>query len=88
MSRTVYEAINESLKEVFIGSAGATDFSLDHLKSSHQAVPPQVIAHWKYDAEKINYSVIEQGLDEIDVPGFLDGYMRSTLQPGWTLIVE
>lgn len=88
MSRTIYEARNEDLKEVFIGTAGATDFSIDNLRTSHQNTPPQAISHWKFDAEKIIYSVVEVGLNEIDVPVFLENYMRSALPLGWTLIVE
>ena len=88
MARIVYEAKNESRKEVFIGTAGTTDFSLDHIKSSHQAVPPQVIGCWRFDSEQIDYRVMEEGMSELDVPGFLDSYMHSKLVAGWTLIVE
>ena len=88
MARIVYEVKNESRKEIFIGTAGVTDFCLDHLKSSHQAIPPQEIAYWRFDSENINYRVVEEGLPDIDIPGFLDRYMSSTLLAGWTLLLE
>lgn len=88
MARIVYEVKNESRKEIFIGTAGVTDFSLDHLRSSHQAIPPQEIAHWRFDSEDINYRVAEEGMPDIDIPGFLEHYMSSRLQTGWTLLLE
>ena len=88
MARIVYEAVNETRKEVFLGTAGSTDFSLEHIQSSHRAVAPHVIAHWDFNSEKVLYKILEEDLHEIEVPGFLDSYMRSMLKPGWTLIVE
>lgn len=88
MSRTVFEATNENLKEIFLGTAGATDFVLEHLVASHRALPPAGIAHWNYGEHKINYRVIETDLSETDVGGFVDGYARSALRTGWALITE
>lgn len=85
MRRIVYEAINETLKEIFVGW---TAFPIDALRSTHHALPPRLIAHWRFQDQKIDYREVERDITEEDLKTFIQSYAASIRQDGWKIILE
>lgn len=79
----VYEALNETLKELFVG---LTELPLNELEARHKSGLPAVIAHWKLGAERIIYREIEPDLS--DAKAFVEGYARNMAKNGWKSITE
>lgn len=79
----VYEAINETLKELFVGM---TELTLDQVQARHQNGLPASIAHWKLGAQRIRYREVEPDLP--DAKAFIDGYARTMQKSGWKSITE
>jgi hypothetical protein len=82
MSR-VYEAINETLKELFVG---LTDLPMEQVEARHKNALPAAIAHWNLGAERIIYREIEPDLR--DAKAFVEGYALSMQKNGWKSITE
>ncbi len=79
----VYEARNETLKELFVG---LTDLPMNQLEARHKNGLPAAIAHWKLGAQRIIYREIEADLS--DAKAFVQGYARNMAKNGWTSITE
>jgi hypothetical protein len=78
----VFEATNDSLRELYIG---LTTFPLQQLQREHSKVPPRSIAHWKKE-HAVNYRVVEEAIRRADANAFLDSYGQSTIRMGWKVI--
>ena len=79
----VYEAINETLKEMFVG---LTDLPMNQVEARHKSGLPGVIAHWKLGAERIIYREVEADL--ADPKAFVEGYAKNMQKNGWKSITE
>jgi hypothetical protein len=79
----VYEAINETLKELFVG---LTDLPMDQLEARHKNGLPTTIGHWKLGTERIIYREVEPDLN--DAKAFVEGYALSMKKNGWKSITE
>jgi hypothetical protein len=79
----VYEAINETFKELFVGS---TDLPIGQLETRHKNGLPAAIAHWKLGAERIIYREVE--LELSDAKAFVERYALSMQKNGWKSITE
>ena len=80
----VFEAVNESLQEIFIG---ATSLPLPIVQRRHQEHRPGLIGHWQ-DAHRISYRVAESGLSCQEAPTFLKGYAGTAQRFGWKTFVD
>ncbi len=78
---TVFEAVNSTLKEFFIGT---TTLTMNVGIARHQDTQPPEISHWKA-TQDINYRSVEFGLSAEDAEKFIAGYVR-TLPRGWKVI--
>ncbi len=79
----VYEARNETLKELFIG---LTELPLNKLEARHKGGLPAAIAHWKPEAHRIIYQEVEPDLS--DAMAFVKGYAQNMEKNGWKSITE
>ena len=79
----VYEAINETLKELFVG---LTELPLDQLQARHKSAFPAAIAHWKLDTERIIYREVETDLP--DAKAFVESYALNMQKNDWKSITE
>lgn len=79
----VYEAINETLKELFVG---LTELPMNQLEARHKGGLPTAIAHWKLGVEQIVYREVEPDL--ADPKAFVEGYAHNMAKNGWTSITE
>ena len=80
----VFEAINDTLKESFIG---ATSLPLALIERRHHENPPESIAHWRPE-QAVHYRCVESGLSAQETPTFLDGYARTANRFGWKTVVD
>jgi len=79
----VYEAINETLKELFVG---LTDLPMEQVEAQHKNGLPAAIAHWNLGAERIIYREVEPDLR--DAKAFVEGYALNMQKQGWKSITE
>lgn len=75
---TIFEAINEPLREIYVG---ATTSPIFELTARLRQNPPRSIAHW--ELADINVRSIEFGLGEEAAREFIATYVRGTLPKGW-----
>lgn len=79
----VYEAINETLKELFVG---LTKLPMNQLEARHKSGLPAAIAHWNPGVHRIIYREVEPDL--ADPKAFVAGYAKNMEKNGWTSITE
>ena len=79
----VYEARNETLKELFVG---LTKLPLNELEARHKGGLPAAIAHWQLGSQRIIYQEVEPDLD--DAKAFVENYARNMENNGWKSITE
>ena len=79
----VFEAVNESLREFFIGTTSASG----ELPALVGGIAAHCIAHWQRE-HKISCRIVEQGLGVEDALKFVESYARSTARTGWTVLTE
>jgi hypothetical protein len=80
----VYEAINQTLKETYVGRATG---SLDSVRSRHREQPPQAISHWRPE-HQVTYRVVEPGLAMRETDAFIAAYATTAKCLGLTPFVE
>lgn len=80
----VFEAINESLQEIFIGATSLPPLIVERRHQEHR---PELIAHWLPD-QRISYRVVESGLSAQEAPTFLAGYAGTAKRFGWKTFVD
>lgn len=81
----VYEVVNETLKELFVG---ATKSPLENLHDQHKKTPPPSISHWRFNEHRIKYREIEKEMPDADFRAFIDGYANANKKSGWKIITE
>ncbi len=84
---TIYEAVNETLREFFIGT---TDLPLKALRARHKDDPPMGISHWKSHNQEILYRDIVHEIPKSNIRSFIEKYAR-IIEPisesGWKTII-
>jgi hypothetical protein len=82
----VYEAINETLKELFVG---LTDLPIDQLEARHKNGLPPVIAHWKLGTERISYRDVGTTIPDPSIAkSLVESFSRNMQRTGWKSITE
>ena len=76
---TVYEAINETLKEVYVGT---TSLFIDQLGARFLTRLPPNVAHWRAD-HNILYHAVEYAIYRRDAAEFIDRYAKSASLETW-----
>lgn len=79
---TVFEAVNETLREVFVG---ATDHGFDRGIDEFRACPPRAVAHWGPGA-RLSFRCVECAVPDRDAERFIDGYAQSDALRGWRVL--
>lgn len=81
---SIYEAINDSLKEVYLGKtthAGVTDAG-----RFLQALP-RAVSHWE-PSHAVTVRIVESSLKKDDAGAFLRHYAASLVDAGWRAFHE
>lgn len=82
----VFEAINETLKEFYVGLS-PVEVTLEELQRRHRDEVPAPIAHWQPD-HRISYRCVESGIPRNDGLAFVGSYAMTVSQIGWTVITD
>lgn len=80
---SVFEAVNESLREFFIGTTTASG----ELPALSGGIGSRCIAHWQRE-HKISCRIVEQGLAIEEALKFVESYARATARTGWTVLTD
>lgn len=83
---TVFEAVNRTLKEIFVGLCSEPVTLLEIERRMQEARPPAV-GHWQ-SGQDISCRCVEADLTEPDGRAFLPLYARRISQDGWTVLTE
>src|SRR4051812_3621291 len=75
---TVFEATNDTLKEIYVGMAAAGNPAL-------QRVPGPEISHWKND-HAISYRNVEFSMAASHAVDCIAAHAKTLPKPGWTII--
>lgn len=76
---TVFEAVNETRKEIFVG---VSDLLIDQLERAFQSSPPKSVQHWTSD-DRILFRSIEYSVAAKETDDFIDAYLRNDALKGW-----
>ena len=82
----VFEAINETLKEFYIGLT-SVEVTVEELQRRHRDAAPAPISHWQPD-HRISYRRVESGLPRNDGHAFVGSYAMTVSRVGWTVITD
>jgi hypothetical protein len=77
----VFEAVNETLKEFYVGIS-TVPLTADEIASRHQEAPPAAIAHWKKE-HQVWYRCVDAGLSASDSEAFVRSYAERITRPDW-----
>lgn len=81
---TVYELVNESRREIYVGR---TTLPVFRLASELSKSKPKAIAGWDLD-HATTVRTIEFSLREPDALSFIAGYCQSSLPTGWKYLSD
>jgi hypothetical protein len=81
---TVFEAVNETLKEFYIGTTTLPAWELENLS---QNVAFRKNTHWE-QRQQIVYRVVEEGLSLDEALAFIKSYAKTALRTGWKVVIE
>lgn len=81
---TVFEAANDTLKEVYVGT---TSLLIDQVIRGFQVNPPRAAKHWKKD-QRILFRCVEYSIAIKDAAAFIEAYIRSDALKGWKVLRE
>lgn len=80
----VFEAVNDSLKEAFLGTTAAT---LPLLSAVFAEKRPRAVSHWA-TKDRITLNIVEASLSENDAHDFIRHYAASLEAAGWKPLRE
>ncbi|MDP3541572.1 MAG: hypothetical protein Q8T11_03800 [Elusimicrobiota bacterium] len=80
----VLEAVNDSLKETFLGTTAA---SLPSLAAGFAQRRPRAVSHWA-PKDRISMNIVEAALSEDDARDFIRHYAASLEAAGWKPLRE
>ena len=78
---TVYEAVNETTRELFVS---ATELPMHVLINLHATLPPDPIRHWK-PKHSVHYRSLEFDLPRDDAEKFIAGYSAALGRADWKI---
>ena len=81
---SVYEAVNDSLKEIYLGT---TTLLSDQLAAQFPRTPPPATAHWEA-GHRVFVKVVEHSIPLKDAHAFIDHYSGSAASSGWRVLKE
>lgn len=79
---TVFEATNDTLREVYIGT---TERLMERLVDEFERRPPARTAHWD-KAHRIGFRCVEYAIPASDARAFIDNYASSEALSGWKIL--
>lgn len=82
----IYEAVNKTLREIFVGAAEGAAVPED-LARLHEQSLPKAIGHWR-PGQNIVYRIVEIGLPRHDSGAFLHAYALEVASVGWRVIAD
>ena len=78
---TVFEAVNETLHEIFVGMTAAG------MGTMQRSVKPVEIRHW-LDTHAITYTSLEFSLAASHAAEFVETHAKKAAKPGWTILTS
>lgn len=79
---TVYEAANDTRREVYVGT---TNLLIDQLIRAFHSFLPRVARHWKKE-DRILFRCVEYSIPVSEARKFIDGYAKSDALKGWKVL--
>lgn len=80
----VFEAVNDSLKETYLGT---TANPVDMLASGFSDRRPRVVSHWA-PKDRISMNIVESALSLSDADAFIRHYAATLVAAGWKPLRE
>ncbi len=84
MRLNVYEARNNTLREILVG---VTDLPVTDLAQTHQQRRISQILHWDFCSHQIQYVEVEASLPERDAKTFMKAYASNMPLRGWKMLL-
>lgn len=84
-SITVFEAVNEDLKEVYVTWTSRPIFEA---MSDLGKEPPKILSHWKTTRHRVTFRSLEFDLSEELARAFIARHASKQLQSGWRYILD
>jgi hypothetical protein len=81
---TVFEAVNGTLREFYIGT---TTLPASELLNLAESVSFREDTHWD-SSDLIEWRVVEEGLSREEALAFIQSYAKTTLRTGWKILTE
>lgn len=81
---TVFEAVNDSLKETYVGT---TANPVEMLAAGFTEMRPRVVSHWA-PKDRISLNIVESALSPSDAVAFIRHYAASIETAGWKPLLE
>jgi hypothetical protein len=82
----VFEAINESLQELYVGIS-TLPLAMDEIAIRNNEQPPKAIGHWR-QGDNIWYHCIEPSLPTKDTQNFIRTYAKKIARAHWKVLAE
>lgn len=79
---TIYEAVNESLLEIYIGMSS---LGMHHVMTRRGHTRPPAIHHWLPD-HVVSYRSVEFNLAASFAADFITERAKAAQRPGWTVL--
>jgi hypothetical protein len=75
---TVYEAVNETLQEIYVGTAASGS-------SAYRAAASPATSHWKPN-DAVSYRSVHFGLAPSHAEDFVRDHALTLARPGWKIL--
>jgi hypothetical protein len=79
----IFEAVNETLRESFVG---ATSMPLAMVRRLYESTPPPAIAHWRPE-HKVSFLPVEAGMSAQESAAFIPAYAKAA-HYGWKTYID
>jgi len=83
MSRTIYQLVNLTAEEIYVGM---TDMKLQKKYEALISDPPPSIAHWGFGADEMTCDPVDHFQDDADAVSFFKGFWHSMSHSQWKTI--
>jgi hypothetical protein len=81
---SVYEAVNDTLKEIYLGTSNLLS---EQLVRDFASSPPAPVAHWTA-GQRIVVNIVEYSIPAGDAERFIAHYASSAASAGWKTLRE
>lgn len=82
---TVFEAVNNDLKEIYVASTRKQIFEA---MSDLGKRLPEIISHWQPDRQQVNFRSLEFKLTDDSARSFIARHTAKPWPQGWKYIIE